>query len=222
MSYIIDDEVRRMLDGILPYFELNEVINVSKCIRRSVADDALKNIPVNTYSDNIKNFLVRYGFAKNLSGGAVIKAKGIALKNAGSLAVFEKNLQELHDYIVIDDDSLNNMLCRNVVRKVFPGAETQTFLDPNAGLRYLHWAYEQPGANNVVVLLDITMPTLMGWDVLDEISTFPDSIKGRFRIFMLTSSINRRDKERAISIPLLWGYLEKPFTESKLRAIFFV
>ncbi len=220
MNHSITSEERLILDSILPYFELNEVINVKKSIRASMTEVTAHNTPVNTYADKIKGFLIKYQFAKNLAGEAVIKSKGIALKNAGSLRSFEKVLQNQHDFVLIDDDNINNIICSKIISKASPNVSIQGFFDPNAGLRHLHAIYSKPDAKDVIILLDINMPTLMGWDVLDEINTFSDKIKNHFRIFMLTSSVNSKDKERAENIPILWGYIEKPLTDSKIKNIF--
>ena len=65
------------------------------------------------------------------------------------------------------------------------------------------------------------MPTLMGWGVLDEIAAFPDAIKNRMKIHMLTSSVDLNDKAKASGYPILWGYIEKPLTDAKVKAMMF-
>ncbi len=181
---------------------------------------AARNVPINTHADKIKDFLINNHFAKNLAGEAVIKSKGMALKKAGKLRDFEKMLQKQHDFVLIDDDNINNILCSKIIKKIIPGTDVQSFFDPNAGLRHLYATYNKPDANDVIILLDINMPTLMGWDVLEEINTFSDAIKDHYKIFMLTSSVNTRDKERAVNIPALWGYIEKPLTDAKIKEYF--
>lgn len=131
------------------------------------------------------------------------------------------NDNKLPDFIVIDDDRVNNKLCRMVIQNVVPGIDIQTFFDPNAGLVHMRSVYEREEANNAILLLDINMPTLFGWEVLEEFKSFPDSVRQRFRIFMLSSSIDPHDKERADRNPLVSGYIEKPLTELKIKAILY-
>ena len=223
MSYRIEIEHRKILDAILPYFLLNEVINVRVAIREVLAKTphALANIPVNLYSDVIKKFLIKYKFARSLTGEALINQKGMALKNAGSLNNFERLKLKKYDFIVIDDDTLNNIVCQKTIEKVSPGSQIKTFTDPNLALRCIYDTYANDAAGDVVLLLDINMPTLLGWDVLAEFDCFPESIKKHFRIFMLSSSINPADIDRAEKNLSVWGYITKPLTEEKVKLTLF-
>jgi CheY-like chemotaxis protein len=221
MNLVIDDESAKMLDAILPYFEFGEVINIKNAIRKVMEHHhhELANTPVSLVADGIKDFLVRHSFAINFTGEALINSRGMALKNAGSLHGFQRNLLKQHDYVVIDDDRINNILCENVIRKVDAIGSIKTFTDPNVGLRYIHEHYGGGEGNEVLLLLDIAMPTLLGWEVLDEFRSFSDVIKNHFKIFMVTSSIDPNDKRRAGRNPLLWGYIEKPLTFAQVQNI---
>ncbi|MFY7970489.1 MAG: response regulator, partial [Flavobacteriales bacterium] len=48
-----------------------------------------------------------------------------------------------------------------------------------------------------VLLLDIMMPGMSGFDCMVEFEKLPDSITSQFRVFMLSSSIDRNDIRRA-------------------------
>lgn len=125
------------------------------------------------------------------------------------------------DFIVIDDDRVNNKICRRIIANVAPEADIETFFDPNAGLVHIQSAYGTFEANNVILLLDLNMPTLFGWEVLDEFKNFSEVVRQHFKIFILTSSINPHDKERAAQSPLVSGYIEKPLTFLKVQALLY-
>ncbi len=62
-----------------------------------------------------------------------------------------------------------------------------------------------------LILLDINMPLMGGWEFLDHFGTrFPQYAKG-MPIFILSSSINPDDKEKANSDSRIICLLEKPF-----------
>ena len=180
---------------------------------------ALNNLPVGSISEMIRNFLIKYSFAVSRSGDPVVNARGMALKSAGSLHHFLRSVQKKHDYLVIDDDHINNHICANIIGNASADAGIKTFTDPNIALRHMQTNYSAEKISDVIVLLDINMPTLLGWDVLDEFKNFPETTKKHFKIFMLTSSIDPKDKERALGNPYLWGYIEKPLTLEKIRSI---
>lgn len=125
------------------------------------------------------------------------------------------------DFIVIDDDKINNILCRKIIQGIAPESDIQTFFDPNAGLRYIKSTYGIREAKDAILLLDINMPTLFGWEVLEEFKTFHEVIRQHFMIFMLSSSVDPKDKERANNSPLVSGYIEKPLTALKIKAIMY-
>jgi len=62
-----------------------------------------------------------------------------------------------------------------------------------------------------LILLDINMPIIGGWEFLNHFETmFPQFAKG-MPIFILSSSINPDDKEKANKDTRILGLLEKPF-----------
>ncbi len=56
---------------------------------------------------------------------------------------------------------------------------------------------------------------------IDEIAAFPYAIKNRIKIHMLTSSVDLNDKAKASGCPILWGYIEKPLTDAKVKPMLF-
>lgn len=69
-----------------------------------------------------------------------------------------------------------------------------------------------------VLFLDINMPTMTGWEVLEHLSS--QSLPEFLQIFMLSSSISAEDKKHAEDEPLVMGYIEKPLNETKLKELF--
>ena len=66
-----------------------------------------------------------------------------------------------------------------------------------------------------VILLDINMPILDGWQFLDGIITI-DVVK-EITIFIVTSSIDPRDKEKAETYSNVKNFIVKPITQDKLN-----
>ncbi|AWH73934.1 response regulator [Dokdonia sp. Dokd-P16] len=66
-----------------------------------------------------------------------------------------------------------------------------------------------------VILLDINMPILDGWQFLDGIITI--KVIKKITIFIVTSSIDPRDKEKAKSYSNVKNFIVKPITQDKLN-----
>jgi CheY-like chemotaxis protein len=126
------------------------------------------------------------------------------------------NLQRI---LLIDDDAGNNTVSRIFLKRVVLETEIVAFTDPEKGLEYIVSEYTAKPVNTIL-LLDINMPVLSGWDVLDKFTDMVDDIKKYFTIFILTSSINVEDKQRAAAHPLVNAYIEKPMTIGLLKSIF--
>ena len=124
------------------------------------------------------------------------------------------------DFIVIDDDDINNIICDRILQMTFPGVSVQTFIDPELGLEYIQAEYSKGDANNAVLFLDINMPVLSGWDVLDRLGHFSRFVTAHIKIFMLSSSIDPQDKKRAIRNPLVSNYMSKSLSHDKLKRLF--
>lgn len=121
------------------------------------------------------------------------------------------------NFIVVDDDQTNNFLCMKIITTVFPDSNVQTFSDPETALVYINNMFGNATDGNAVLFLDINMPTLSGWDFLEEFERFDTGIKGQLKIYMLTSSVDERDKDRAAENKNVCGYIEKPLSKEMIR-----
>jgi len=124
------------------------------------------------------------------------------------------------DFIVIDDDFINNVICQQVILCEMPGAKVDIYLNANKGFEYINEVYSGQGAKNAVLFLDINMPALNGWDILEMLSESPALQKQQLKIYLLSSSVTPEDKQKADDAALVAGYIEKPLTQAQLQAIF--
>jgi len=115
-------------------------------------------------------------------------------------------------FVVIDDDPLNNALCQMVINIAVAGAEVKTFTVPETGFKYIATEYSRNG-KKAILLLDLNMPTMSGWEFLERFERLDEKIKNRFKIYVLSSSVDPRDKERAASNKNVLDYIIKPLTK---------
>lgn len=71
-----------------------------------------------------------------------------------------------------------------------------------------------------IILLDINMPIMDGWEFLVEYAKLKPEINTPITLFILTSSINDQDIKRAKAIEAVNNYITKPVTQAKLVEIF--
>ncbi len=121
------------------------------------------------------------------------------------------------NFIIIDDDPINNLICSKFIRKVCPSSPIKTFTHPMDGVKYVLDPEVNGNTTKTILLLDINMPTTSGWDVLDTFISQPDYRKAQYTIYMLSSSIANEDRNRARTHPLVSGFIEKPLTIASIQ-----
>jgi CheY-like chemotaxis protein len=121
-------------------------------------------------------------------------------------------------FIVVDDDAVNNLLCSLSIEEVAVNAETQLFEVAEKAFEYITNEYSGT-VNPTILFLDINMPTWSGWNFLDNFEKLDDKIKKQFVIYMLSSSVDPCDKQRATENKNVVGYIEKPLSEESVRII---
>jgi len=123
--------------------------------------------------------------------------------------------------ILVDDDAINNFLSKMVIQKNLVNVEVRDFLVPELALSYIETEFENKAFESKTTLfLDINMPTLTGWEFLDILETFSESIKTHFDIYILSSSINPNDIQRAKLNPLVIDIIEKPLNKEIVAKLF--
>ena len=127
--------------------------------------------------------------------------------------------QILPEFIVIDDDKTNNLICRKIISIALKTANIATFTDPELALAHILSAYSATDAENAIVFLDINMPVLNGWDVLNKLQGYPISVTNKLTIYMLSSSLAQDDIQKAKSCPLVSDYITKPISKLMLADV---
>ncbi|MFD1079647.1 response regulator, partial [Longispora fulva] len=69
----------------------------------------------------------------------------------------------------------------------------------------------------LLILLDINMPKMSGWDFLDLLQK--EELEAEPLVVMVTSSINSSDRERAGTYPMVIDYLEKPLNKADCNSL---
>ena len=71
-----------------------------------------------------------------------------------------------------------------------------------------------------IIFLDLNMPVMDGWEFLNEFIKIKNSLHKKITLYVVSSSIDPRDLERAKSFNLVTDYLIKPIELKKFEKIF--
>lgn len=118
-----------------------------------------------------------------------------------------------HLSLIDDDHIFHFMIDEQFKRMNLEGWQVQKFMSADDALAKME------GDEDIlnVVLLDINMPIKDGFEYLKELSS--RSLKGKFDVFILTSSINQEDRNAAKQFSMVKDYLVKPIKIKTLQSI---
>ena len=127
----------------------------------------------------------------------------------------------LQRYIVVDDDRMNNMVSKFIIQRHNKEAEIQLYTDPELALSEIcQLSSDADDKRQTIVLLDINMPMMNGWEFLDEFKRLNIDPLGKCKIYIISSSVFSNDINKARSYPLVKDFISKPLNVEKIVELF--
>lgn len=127
--------------------------------------------------------------------------------------------RKLHSILLVEDDEATNFISQMVIKKMDCADHIQVAWDGAEALDYLKACKSNGTGQPELILLDINMPGLNGWEFLDEYHKLEEHEKGKVVVVMLTTSMNPDDHERARKHPDVSGFRNKPLTVGLMEDI---
>lgn len=125
-------------------------------------------------------------------------------------------MHNIKHVILVDDDDIFNMLHSEVLKRLIPDVRIDVF---KSGVEVTEYLQREPSAMIDLIFLDIRMPVMGGFEVLDLMATMnPDRFKNT-RIYVLSSTLDDRDLQRAKATPLVTDFIGKPMSFDTMRSI---
>lgn len=120
--------------------------------------------------------------------------------------------------LCVDDDPVTLMLCKKVISKTEFANEIITAQNGEEALLYFD-TLKDKGTNNrppKLIFLDLNMPVMGGWEFLDHFGKTEYSEFSTTKVFILSSTIDPEDLEKAKTHTMVIDFLSKPITQSML------
>ncbi len=128
-------------------------------------------------------------------------------------------MKKLRKTSIVDDDRIYIFGLSKLIEMNDFCQEIQVF---NNGKEALDTFLQDIEAGNElpeVILLDINMPLMDGWEFLDEYVKVKHKIKNKVKIYMVSSSVNLSDLDKAKTYDDIVDYVVKPIKSSDLQKI---
>jgi CheY-like chemotaxis protein len=119
--------------------------------------------------------------------------------------------------MIVDNDQVNSFVLKNVIKRNYPDAHVEMFADGEQALNRLSSIHHDEGPFPDVVLLDLYMPILNGFDFLEMYSEKFSHKKTL--IFAMSNSLSKEDQQRANDFKVVKGFITKPLMYNNLQFI---
>lgn len=119
--------------------------------------------------------------------------------------------------MIVDNDHVNSFVLKNIILRNYSEADVKLFPDGADALNHLEELEKKGESFPDVILLDIYMPLLDGFDFLDryiEQFSHKNSV-----IFTMSSSLNKEDQQRANNYDVVKGFITKPLIYNNIQFI---
>lgn len=120
--------------------------------------------------------------------------------------------------VIIDDDEIFLFLSSKALENGGVTEEIRKFNESDEGLHFLLKVVSDDDYPTAL-LVDINMPLIDGWKIVETLERERWECAKNCKTFILSSSIDSKDKEKALSYKSVAGFVTKPLSESAVREI---
>jgi CheY-like chemotaxis protein len=119
-------------------------------------------------------------------------------------------------FLVIDDSYIDRLVAGMLIKRTYNNPDVY---EVSGGRQALDWLTEQPSrvSEALIILLDIMMPQMDGFEFLDQFDSLSSDIKNKTTIIMLSSTLDHDDMKKAQQHPQVKKLLSKPLSANELR-----
>jgi len=120
---------------------------------------------------------------------------------------------------VVDDDAIYQTIINKLIQKSEAFSAHSSFTNGKEAIITLKKMLGNVNSLPDIILLDINMPVMDGWEFMEEIKMIKSKIDKHIIIYIVSSSIALEDKNKSKTFTDIVGYISKPVTIEDLVSI---
>ncbi len=120
---------------------------------------------------------------------------------------------------LVDDDKIFQLIASRSIKATQFSGKILQFNNGSEAIQYLEEHADDQNALPDLLFLDINMPLVDGWMFMEDYISLKSRINKMIRIYMISSSIDPKDVERAKAIREIKEYVTKPVSQQKFAEL---
>ena len=121
--------------------------------------------------------------------------------------------------MLVDDNDTDNFISKRIIEITKFAKRVEIKNSGKSALQYLEDNQGNPDNLPDLIFLDINMPIVDGFVFLFEFEMFPDELKKKCKVVILSSSDNKRDIEKIVDNEYVIKFITKPLTDNALNDV---
>lgn len=125
-------------------------------------------------------------------------------------------MNDIH-LLIVDNDQVNSFVLRNIINRNYEDVSVTILSDGAKALEHLRGLEEGAGSFPAIILLDIYMPVMDGFEFLDQ---YVERYAHRNTvIFAMSNSLIKEDQQKANKYNVVKGFITKPLIYNNIQFI---
>lgn len=120
-------------------------------------------------------------------------------------------------YLLVDDDKIINFIHTKVINTIDNQSVIYDYQSSVLALDFIKTTIEQNNPLPEYIFIDINMPEISGLMMVAEMNSLGNEHFKNSKVFVVSSTLDNRDKDKALSYPFVTAFVSKPLTIQLLK-----